>query len=159
MQVFELVRGQHSLGGVTASGVVPTFDPFEDLAGQFDSGAPVLPVEEFALHRGPERFDAGVDDQLGALHGVEGPADDPSAAGVHHGAAVDLEFTRGVFGDAADAQFVQAGAGEPELDEIITGGDPPGRARLRRSRKAMETTVVHQQPDQSFTDGDAAALE
>lgn len=47
------------------AGVVPTFDPFEDRAGQFESGGPVVAVEELALHRGPERFDEGVVDAGG----------------------------------------------------------------------------------------------
>lgn len=34
MQGFEVVRGQHSQGGVTAAGVVEAFDPLEDRAGR-----------------------------------------------------------------------------------------------------------------------------
>ena len=54
------------------AGVVPTFDPFEDRCRQLHARIPVLAVEEFALHRGPERFDERVVDAGGdSTHGSE----------------------------------------------------------------------------------------
>lgn len=72
MQGFEVVRGQHSQGGVTAARVVEASDPLEHRAGQVDPRGPVLPVQQFALHGGPERFDEGVVDAgSDAPHGSE----------------------------------------------------------------------------------------
>ena len=48
-----------------SAGVAPTFDPFEDRAGQFNQGGPGLAVKEFVLHLGSERFDEGVVDAAG----------------------------------------------------------------------------------------------
>jgi hypothetical protein len=55
-----------------------------------------------------DRHVEGVDDQLGILDGVDGPTDDPAAAGIHHAAAVNLAFPRGMFRDVADPEFIQA---------------------------------------------------
>jgi hypothetical protein len=45
---------------------------------------------------------------LGILDGVDGPTNDPAAAGIHHAAAVNLAFPRGMFRDVADPEFIQA---------------------------------------------------
>lgn len=54
MQGFELVRGKDSRSGVSAAGVVPIFDPFQDCDDRFRPGVPVPPVEELELRHGLE---------------------------------------------------------------------------------------------------------
>ena len=53
-------RGSHPEAGVTSLTVVEDLEVFEYGVGQFDAGAPPLPVEELDLHPGPEGFDDGV---------------------------------------------------------------------------------------------------
>ena len=50
-------------------------------------------------------------------------------------------------------------AREAALDQVVTCWDAFGLAGLRRAWKAMNSCVVHEQPDQAFTDRDAVALK
>src|SRR3712207_9272389 len=47
------------------AGVVEGLDPLEDRRPEIGPGGPALPVEQFALHAGPERLDHAVVDAGG----------------------------------------------------------------------------------------------
>ncbi len=50
----------HSNAGVGPLTVVEDLEVLEDRVGEFDTGLPPFPVQQFDLHPGPERFDHGV---------------------------------------------------------------------------------------------------
>ena len=52
--------GAHPEGGVASLPVVEDLEVLKDGVGQFDAGAPPLPVQQFDLHASPERFDDSV---------------------------------------------------------------------------------------------------
>ena len=52
--------GVHSDARVAALSVVEDLKVLEDRVGEFDTGLPPFPVQQFDLHAGPERFDHGV---------------------------------------------------------------------------------------------------
>jgi hypothetical protein len=51
--------------GVASTAVVEDLDALEDRVGELDSGLPLLAVEKFDLHRGPEAFHHGVVEAVG----------------------------------------------------------------------------------------------
>jgi len=57
---LELYRGEPPELAVTALSVVPDLEVIEDRVGELDAGVPLLAVEQFDLHPGPERLDHGV---------------------------------------------------------------------------------------------------
>jgi hypothetical protein len=87
--------------GVSAAAVVEDLDVFEDGIGDLDAGIPALPVEEFDLHRRPERSHHRVLERIadGSERGHESRAADlvgerpggelHAVIGVHDRAALD----------------------------------------------------------------------
>lgn len=57
MEVLVVYARQHSKGAVAAGAVVEYLKVFEECSGELDSGAPLLPVEQFGLQPAPERLD------------------------------------------------------------------------------------------------------
>ena len=50
----------HSNAGMASLGIVPALDPLGDSIGQLVAGLPCFRVEQFELHRAPERFHHGI---------------------------------------------------------------------------------------------------
>ena len=57
MEVLVVYGCEHSEGAVPSVAVVEDLQVFEERGGQLDSGAPLLPVEQFGLQPAPERLD------------------------------------------------------------------------------------------------------
>src|ERR1700733_1733704 len=60
MEGFKLHRRNVAERAVQALGVVEVLDPLGDGDRQLDLGPPPLPVEQFDLHRAPERLHRGI---------------------------------------------------------------------------------------------------
>ena len=54
MEVLVVSGCEHSEGAVPSVAVVEDLQVFEERGGQLDSGAPLLPVEQFGLQPAPE---------------------------------------------------------------------------------------------------------
>ena len=57
MEVPVVYGREHPEGAVPSGSVVEYLQVFEECRGQFDPGAPLLPVEQFGLQPAPERLD------------------------------------------------------------------------------------------------------
>ena len=72
----------HCDAGVASLSVVEDLKVFEDGVGQFDTGAPSVPVEQFDLHATPERFDDGIVETV-PIDPIEGTRPDSRARWVN----------------------------------------------------------------------------
>ena len=105
-----------------------------------------------------DRHIEGVDHKLGVLDGVDGLPDEPETGGVHDAAAVNLPFSRGTFRDVTDPEFILPRSGEPTFDQIIACRYACVPTGLDRAREPVDTSVMHQSPDQPLADPNAASL-
>ena len=60
LAAFELDWRDVAKRGVTPPSIVEPFDPVDHGHRQLEPGCPSFPVEEFDLHRSPERLDNGI---------------------------------------------------------------------------------------------------
>src|SRR5665648_250308 len=101
---------------------------------------------------GLDRHVERVDDQLGVLDVVDGPADDLATVGVHHGAAVDLALPGRVLCDVGDPQLVRSQPVELAVDQVVGAHDATKAFDPRGPRQAVDRGVMHQDRDEAFAD-------
>src|SRR5580700_2909535 len=102
---------------------------------------------------GVTRHQNGVVDQRGLTAPVDGPADDLSAIGVEHGAAVDLAFARRVLGDVGEPEHIGSIHGEVALDQVLFGRlVHQVLLVLLRAGKSLDPELAHDGKDQLLVD-------
>lgn len=107
-----------------------------------DSAAGRLPIFDCHIQ--------SVDDQGGVLGIVDRPADDLSGERVHDGAAIDFAFSRGMFGDIRNPQFVGREPMELAAHQVVGGGDSVESLDLCRPWEAADTGFTHQDGHQTL---------
>jgi len=60
VKLFVFDRGEPAQGTVATTPVVENLQVLKDRSGELDAGGPLLTVEEFDLHPGPEGLNHGV---------------------------------------------------------------------------------------------------
>jgi hypothetical protein len=98
-----------------------------------------------------------VRDERCCLGRVDRPADDPTAERVEHDRAVDLSFTRRVFGDVGDPQLVRTGAVELPFDEIGRGRSLMQRPSPAVPWQPLQVRSPHQHLHRVVPDADTHA--
>src|SRR5487761_2567102 len=92
------------------------------------------------------------------LDGVDGPADNAPAPGVHDAAAEVLPLPRLVLRDVRDPELVEGAPGELALHEVVGGGNSLDPLHLGGPGKPGDSRVVHEGSNQTDADMDTTAL-
>ena len=98
-----------------------------------------------------DRHAQSIGHQRCVLAVIDGPADNAPAEGSKHDTAVELAFTRGVFGYVGDPEPVGCGSCKVSVNKVGGGDDALDLPAAPRAWEAMDAGSRHQHLDDAVT--------